>query len=78
MTKVTGVNRISLLNQLANDYGFEDVNDMLEAAVFDSVVPAICPICGYTTDMEPDQDRGWCEECNKGTVKSCLVLAGVI
>ena len=74
----TGVNRVSLLNQLANDYGFDGVSDMLEACMFDSVCPAICTVCGYTTDMEPDQNRGWCEECGKNTVKSALILAGVI
>lgn len=41
-------------------------------------VPGICPHCGYTTDVEPDQDRGWCEECEAQTVKSALILAGIM
>jgi hypothetical protein len=34
--------------------------------------------CDYTCEMEPDQDRGWCEVCSTNTVKSALVLAGLI
>jgi hypothetical protein len=54
--------------------------DMLEHATFDSVAPAICSNegCDYSTEMEPDQDRGWCEECGTNTVVSCLILAGII
>ncbi len=66
------------LKQLAEDYGYSDVEDMLEGAICDGICPAICPVCGYTTDMEPDQDRGWCENCESNTVKSALILAGVI
>jgi hypothetical protein len=57
-----------------------DVDDLLERATFDSVSPAICinPGCDYTTEMEPDQTRGWCEECAQNTVQSALILAGLI
>jgi hypothetical protein len=34
--------------------------------------------CDYTAEMEPDQDRGWCEVCNTNSMKSALVLAGII
>jgi len=34
--------------------------------------------CDYTTDVEPDQDRGWCEVCGTNLVKSAPVLAGII
>jgi hypothetical protein len=69
------------LRKLAEIEGFESVTAMLEMACMDSVVPAICcnpeePNCDYTTGMEPDQRGGWCDEAN--TMKSCLVLAGVI
>ena len=52
----------------------------MAAAVGDSVSPAIClnDGCDYTTEMEPDQDRGWCEACRTNTVASALVLAGII
>ena len=67
------------LDLLADIEGME-VMEMLEQATFDSVSPGICmtPGCTYTTEVEPDQPHGWCEECNKGTVKSALLLAGII
>jgi hypothetical protein len=71
---------MSKLNDLVEQWGFEDEMEMLERAVLDSCVPAICmnPDCDYTTEMEPDQDRGWCEACGTNTVKSCLILAGIM
>lgn len=66
------------LKALVEIHGFNDVYDMLEAATFDSVTPGICLECGYSCDTEPDSDSGWCEECNKGSVVGCLMLAGII
>ena len=68
------------LGQLAESEGFESVDAMLLERGLDSMVPAICidPNCDYTTGMEPDQSRGWCENCRKRTVASALVLAGMI
>jgi hypothetical protein len=34
--------------------------------------------CDYTEEMEPDQDRGVCPECHTGSMKSAMVLAGLI
>jgi hypothetical protein len=60
--------------------GFENVEDVLFSSIADSVCPAICMTegCDYTTEMEPDQDRGFCEVCGAQTVASALVLAGLI
>lgn len=66
------------IEQLAKDYGFADPTDMLEAAVLDSVSPGICTVCGYSTDVEPDQDCGYCEDCGAQAVRSALILAGII
>jgi len=71
------INELSLFNQLASDWGFSTVDEMLESSVFDSVAPGICP-CGYSTEVEPDCEDGWCEECNDNTIKSCLVIAGIM
>jgi hypothetical protein len=76
--KMNFLERQSLLHQAANDFGFEDIDEMFANAVCDSLVAAICPECGYTTDMEPNQDQGWCEMCEKNTVVSVLVLGGLI
>jgi hypothetical protein len=63
--------------------GFEDENELFAAAMSDSVCPAICCNpdnldCDYTAEMEPDQDRGWCEMCERRTLVSELVLGGLI
>lgn len=71
---------MSKLEKLAEIEGFETSEDMLEEVGYESVVPGICvnPECDYTDEVEPDQEEGFCEECKTNTVKSCLVLAGVI
>jgi hypothetical protein len=68
------------LDALCTIEGFDTIEALLSATVIDSVSPAICMTdgCSYTCEMEPDQDRGWCEVCGTNTVKSALVLAGVI
>lgn len=74
------MSKLDKLSTLANYAGYSDVQDLLEENVIDSVVPGICknPDCDYTTEVEPDSDSGWCEECGEGSVVSCLVLAGII
>jgi hypothetical protein len=72
------MNSTKALEKLAEDWGFEDEMEMAEEFITDSVSPGICMDCGYSTEVEPDQARGWCEECNKNTVVSCMVLMGVI
>lgn len=70
---------MSKLQQLARGEGMT-VDALLESATYDSVVPGICMIkgCDYSTGVEPDQMAGWCEECDAGTVRSCLVIAGIL
>lgn len=65
---------------LAEIEGFNSIEDLLEAFIIDSVCPGICmnDDCDYTTEVEPDQDRGWCEECETNTVKSAMVIMGII
>ena len=56
------------------------IMEMLEQGTFDSVCPGICTNkdCDYTTEVEPDCRGGHCEECGTQTVRSALVLAGMI
>jgi len=75
--------RAAKLAKLIEIEGFEDEQALFAAAMSDSVCPAICcnpdnPECDYTAKMEPDQDRGWCETCGRGTLVSGLVLGGII
>ena len=69
-----------LLQQLAEIEGFDDTLELLQEYSIESIVPGICttPGCSYSNEVEPDQTEGWCEECQKGTVKSAFILAGVI
>ena len=71
------------LRKLAKIEGCETVTELLELSPRDAVSPAICCNpdnleCDYSTEMEPDQNQGWCEECDKGTMQSALILAGLI
>lgn len=72
--------RQTKLALLAEFEGFNNPDDMIAAAVIDSVSPGICirPKCDGTAEVEPDQDRGWCEVCGGQTIQSALVLAGFI
>lgn len=71
--------KLSKLDQLAKNRG-TTVDALLEEATYDSVAAGICtnPDCDYDTNVEPDQDHGYCENCKTQTVKSCLMLAGII
>ena len=75
--------RRAKLSKLCEIEGFEGENDLFAAAISDSVCPAICcnpnsPECDYTEEKEPDSREGWCEACQRGTMVSALVLAGLI
>jgi hypothetical protein len=68
------------LMKLCDLEGFKRLDDLLKASAFDSICPAICMTegCDHTTEMEPDQDAGYCEACGGNTMTSALVLAGLI
>ena len=68
------------LKTLCDIEGFSDEMEFLEEYAHDSVFPGICmnSRCDYTAHNEPDQDHGYCERCNTSTVKSGLVLLGLI
>jgi hypothetical protein len=75
--------RRAKLAKLCAIEGFDSADDLFAAVVADSVCPAICcnpdsPECDDTAEMEPDQDRGWCEACERQTMVSALVLGGLI
>lgn len=68
------------LQKLAQSEGFASGIELIAARGVDSVFPGICmnPDCDHTVDVEGDQEEGYCDECDTGTVKSGLVLAGII
>jgi hypothetical protein len=68
------------LMKLCDAAGWKSFEDLLKASVADSICPAICMTegCDYVTDMESDQEEGYCEACGGNTVVSGLILAGLI
>ena len=68
------------LMKLCEVEGFKNPLDLAQTFICDSVCPAICMTegCDYTAEMEPDQDRGWCEVFERGTLVSGLDLGGSI
>lgn len=67
----------TLLKRLRKSTGMT-LADMCGQVMELGTAPSICPNCGYTTDMEPDQDAGFCENCNSRSVVSFLILADTI
>lgn len=65
---------------LAASEGYAEVADFLEDHALECIVPTICmaPECDYTADLEPDQRAGCCEACGRASMKSGLVIAGMI
>lgn len=80
MSRVLEANReVSKLDLLAREWGMK-TSEFIEEYALDDVVPGIClnPDCDYTTEVEPDQRQGWCEVCGTTSVRSGIVLAGII
>jgi hypothetical protein len=73
-------NRPEKLQRLLDRTGAPDVWEILRRANGDAVAPGICmnEDCNYIVDVEPDQRRGYCDECDTNTVKSALILAGLV
>jgi len=71
---------MSKLDTLMESEGFTDLTSFLDACICDSISPGICmnAECDYTTEVEPDSQEGYCEVCGTQTVKSALILAGLI
>jgi len=66
------------LAELMETEGYETLEELARDAIMEVRAPGICTACGYTTEMEPDQQAGWCECCDTNTVKAGLILAGLI
>jgi hypothetical protein len=80
MSTIALSSKAAKLMKLCDVEGFKRLEDLLALSVFDSVCPAICLTegCDYTTEMESDQEEGYCEVCGGNTVVSALILAGLI
>jgi hypothetical protein len=80
MSTVALSNKAAKLMKLCDAEGFKCIDELLSVSITDSVCPAICMTegCDYTSEMESDQDQGYCEGCGGNTVISVLVLSGLI
>ena len=73
-----------LILSILTEIGCKSINDWYDMGVYeqcgpyDSIAMGGCSDCGYTTTVEPDQDKGWCEECETNTVSSIHCLLGVM
>lgn len=67
------------LQQLADSEGLT-ITELMVFSMVCEICMGICmnKDCDYTTEVEPDQSKGFCEECETNTVKSALILAGLI
>lgn len=68
------------LMKLCAAEGLKSLDDLVAMSIAGSACPTICMTegCDHTTEMEPDQEAGYCEACGGNTVVSVLVLAGLI
>ena len=68
------------ITELARQFGYDYKRPLIEDNYCSSTVPGICmnDDCNYTTDVEPDCSTGYCEICHNKTVKSALVIEGLI
>ena len=65
MTSIALSAKAAKLMKLCDAAGFDCLDDLLAASISDGVCPAICMTegCDCTTEMEPDQEEGYCEAC---------------
>lgn len=74
-----GTARMTKLDELLEIEGL-DFESAMEQYGLESVVPGICmnPDCTYTTDVEPDCTKGYCEDCGTQSISSLNILMGII
>jgi hypothetical protein len=81
MNELNPLQKRQALRKIAEVEGFETVTELLENAISECVSPGFCtnPDCGQVSSShEPDATENWCEFCEKNTVVSAPVLAGII
>jgi hypothetical protein len=78
--RFSAAERRAKLAKLIEIEGYDNIEQLAQAILSDSVSPAICmnEDCSFTCEMEPDQDAGYCEECRTNSMQSALILAGLI
>jgi hypothetical protein len=57
--------------------GFSDVPELIDRYLLRERCPALCLTCGYVEEKEPET-FGWCPVCDSDTMRSALILAGIL
>ena len=72
MSTIVLTQKAKKLMKLCELEGYKRIHDLLNASMRDSLCPAICMTegCDHTTEMESDQDAGYCEVCGGQTMVS--------
>jgi len=68
-----------LIDTLVEEFADNEI-ELFEMAMNDLQAPGICVVdgCEFTTLVDQDTDDGFCDECGNQSVKSCLIIAGMI
>ena len=68
------------MQELCDIEGVADEIEYLEEFGHDTIAPGICtnPSCDYTISVEQDCGNGWCGLCKTFTVKSGIMILGII
>ncbi len=66
--------------KLIEDIEGKDSLDIVEDAIMDSTIVGICMNndCEFTAEYEHDQNKGFCEDCETGSVESLMLLLVLI
>src|SRR5437763_1244731 len=75
MSTIALSHKAAKLMKLCDLEGYKRLHDLLRASTTDSLCPAICMTegCDYTTEMERDQDAGYCEACGADSALNALM-----
>ena len=74
---VSSSNDALLLAALAEDEGFDNIDDLVEHFALKEVQPGICICRATTTRCEPAMREGACHNCGENTVQSVGSLSGM-
>lgn len=65
---------------LLEAYGESNEEEVIANYIHDSVCPAVCMNegCENTAELEHDCSSGYCDECDTNSMKSLMIVMGII
>lgn len=68
-----------LIDRIVMDLEVSDIDDLIVEVATETEGPGACTRCGDVfVHVLVDEKTGWCDACGEDSVKSLLVLAGVV